>query len=126
MTKSEMFKAAHKLAKAYKAQVNTGDYSVYLSLALKNLNAAVKKGFADEAIFKAMNGKIAKVSDKLALITKQVKQSLTHGLKSFASQYELKAAKSELEEGQFFGKAFNKNGMINAWVRSVVIVNEAY
>ena len=80
-----MFKAAHKLAKAYKMQM-TGDYSVYLSLALKNLNKAIKAGFNDTDLFKAMNAKIAKISNELKLITHSVKKSLTHGVKEFKNQ----------------------------------------
>lgn len=125
MTKSEIFKAAHKLAKAYKMQCG-GDYVVYLSIALKNLNNAVKKGFEDKDIFKAMNAKITKVSSELELITHKVKVSLTHGRKEFAKMHQLENAKRDLEAGHFFGKTFESNGMICAWERSTVTVNEAY
>ncbi len=74
MTKSELFKAAHKLAKAYQLKMG-GDYAVYLSVALKNLNGAIKEGFQDEMLFKAMNFKIKEVSNKLALISRTVKKT---------------------------------------------------
>ena len=58
MTKSQFFKAAHKLAKAYQASMG-GDYVVYLSLALKNMVAA-SKVYSDEKVFAAMNKAIKK------------------------------------------------------------------
>ena len=125
MTNSNIFKAAHKLAKAYKMQMS-GDYAVYFQLALKNLNAAKKAGFKKDDLFKAMNAKIKAVSTDLALITHEVKRGLTHGLKTFNNQHKLNAAKNDLKNGQFFGKSFVKNGMINVWVRSVSFVQEAY
>ncbi len=125
MTKSELFKAAHKLAKAYQVKMG-GDYAVYLSVALKNLNKGIKAGFKDADLFKAMNAKIAAVSSKLALITRKVKQNLTHGRKEFDAEYKLETAKAKLEKGHFFGKTFTSNGMVCAWERSVKFVEEAY
>ena len=125
MTKSEMFKAAHKLAKAYKVQVG-GDYMVCLSCSLKAVIKASKQGFKDADMFKAINAKISKVSKELALITHEVKNNLTHGLKEFAATYKLEAAKKQLDKGHFFGEVFTKNGMVCAWERSITFTQEAY
>lgn len=125
MTKSEIFKAAHKLAKAYQLE-NGGDYIIYLSMSLKNIIKSLTSGAADELLFGAMNKRIARVSSSLALNTRAVKKSCTHGLQEFKATYELEKAKSKLEAGKFFGKAFKKGGLVCAWVRSVEITQEAY
>ncbi|WP_350545860.1 hypothetical protein [Pseudoalteromonas sp. 5-MNA-CIBAN-0065] len=125
MTKSEIFKAAHKLAKAYQLE-NGGDYIVYLSMSLKNIIKSLTSNAADEVLFAAMNRRIAKVSSSLALNTRAVKKSYTHGLQEFKATYELEKAKRNLSNGKFFGKAFTKGGLVCAWVRSVEMVQEAY
>lgn len=48
MTKSEIFKAAHKLAKATVCYI--GDYMIAFSIALKNIIAAAKKNVSAEKI----------------------------------------------------------------------------
>lgn len=48
MTKSEIFKAAHKLAKATVCYI--GDYMIALSIALKNVIRANKQGASKERI----------------------------------------------------------------------------
>ena len=48
MTKSEIFKAAHKLAKATVCYI--GDYMIAFSIALKNIIAAAKKGVSPQKI----------------------------------------------------------------------------
>lgn len=125
MTKSEMFKAAHKLAAAYKLDGN-GDYIVCLSVALININKSVKAGYADEAIFKALNKRITKASDSLPLITKSVKIDATHGMMEFDATYQLEKARKNLETGKFFGKVFSKGKRVCAWVRSTRIEQQAY
>lgn len=125
MTKSELFKAAHKLAKAYQVKFG-GDYVVYLSVSLKKIITAAKTRASKEVLFSAINKVISKVSSDLPVITRTVKQSFTHGLKEFKAAYELEKAKKTLEAGQFFGKAFKQNGLVCAWVRSEKMVQEAY
>ena len=125
MNNSIKFKAAHKMAKANKLALG-GDYVVYVSLALKAINTLVKKGYSEDKIFAAMNTKIKSISSELPLITKTVKISATHGLKEFSHYYKLESAKKNLEQGQFFGESFVKNGMVCAWVRSYVSREYAY
>ncbi len=125
MTKSEMFKAAHKLAKAYKVQMG-GDYVIYLSFSLKALTKGIKAGLKDADIFGRINARIRKASRELKLITRQVKNNMTHGLKEFTATYKLEAAKKQLEKGHFFGEVFTKNKMICAWERSITFTQEAY
>ena len=59
MTKSQIFKAAHKLAKCNKAAFG-GDYVVYLSLALKSINKTRGLGHSVERICSSINKVITK------------------------------------------------------------------
>ena len=125
MTKSEMFKAAHKLAAAYKLDGN-GDYVICFLSALINIRKSVKDGYADEVIFKALNKRIAKASDSLPLITKPVKIDATHGLMEFDAAYQLEKARKNLDAGKSFGKVFRKGSKVCAWVCSERIEHQAY
>lgn len=125
MTKSELFKAAHKLAKAYKAQSNnSGDYIAYLSLALKNISAALINQ-TKERIFKRVNKTISNANLN-CFITYTEKGHATHGQRTFSAMYELEKARKQLKDGQFFGKAFRVGKEIKAWVRSVTYSQVAY
>ena len=125
MTKSQIFKSAHKLAKAFQVECG-GDYIVYLSLAIKAIYANLKKGRSPEDCFAAMNRRIKKVSCDLPLITREVKVRCTHGLREFDAHYKLEKARKELEDGQFFGKEFTKGRMICAYVTSFKVEQVAY
>ncbi len=125
MTKSELFKAAHKLAKAYKAVAKTGDYIVYFSVALKKLTEAAKAR-SNETIFKAVNKQVRNAGLE-CFITYTKKINATHGLREFKKAWMLEKAAKELNKGEFFGQTFvNKSGMICAWVREIRYEQEAY
>ena len=123
MTKSELFKAAHKMAKVNKATFG-GDYVIYLSHALKQI-ATLIKSMSKESLFKAMNV-VIKSRNGVDLITTAKKVQCTKGLQEFTHHYKLEKARRNLKEGQFFGKEFTKNGMICAWVRCTKINQIAY
>lgn len=121
MTKSEVFKASHKLAKAWHKKLG-GDYVVYFAKALKGTLAA-SKNLTDDCLFNAMNKIISKFGGD-RFITKSVKSNCTHGLVEVKFEHQLNSYK--LEKGQFFGKAFSRDGKVCAWVRSISYVQEAY
>lgn len=123
MTKSQIFKAAHKLAKCNKAMFG-GDYVVYLSLALKAIIKNSKR-HSVEKICSSINKVIESRGGK-DFITRAVKVSCTHGLKAFSHTYKLERARKQLPAGQFFGKVFEKNGEVCAWVRSTKVEQQAY
>ncbi|MGX9458521.1 hypothetical protein ACWU37_16465 [Photobacterium damselae subsp. damselae] len=128
MTKSEIFKAAHKLAKAYKVSANNcGDYVVYLSLALKNVIRAVKKHGMVEA-FRRLNAAIkgyGKGAD-LALVT-FTRETIAH-VDTICEEKRgafFKALKN-LKTGQSTGKTFERNGNLCAYVYETRNVEVAY
>lgn len=127
MTKSELFKAAHKLAKAFKAiSGGYGDYIVYLQRALKSIIAASKASNAkDSIIFKMINNTV-RTAELCCFITHSVKKHATHGQKVFDSMYKLEKARKELKIGQFFGQVSKSNGQVKAWVKSATTEQVAY
>ena len=60
MTKSEIFKAAHKLAKAHQ-KLMSGDYVVYLARAIRNVYRALKKGYSLEQMATKINDSLRKL-----------------------------------------------------------------
>lgn len=123
MNKSELFKAAHKLAKVYKKQLG-GDYVAYLSYSLKAIIKSAKRN-SKESLFEALNKVIIKRGGD-DLITYPKKVLCSHGLKEFSHKYKLDNYKRELQKGRFLGEAFVKNGMFCAWERSYKIEQVAY
>lgn len=121
MTNSEIFKAAHKLAKALKNELG-GDYIVYFAYSLKGVIKMSKK-LNKEVAFKKVN-ELVKRFNGTELLTFSKKISATHGLKEFDKEYQMNNFK--LESGQFFGEVFYKNGKTCAYVRSFITEQIAY
>ncbi len=125
MTNSEIFKAAHALAKAYQAKFK-GDYVVYLSYAMKLVAGYNKECSNDETLFKAINNALVKQYNSNPVFFYEKKSRCTHGLLEFRKSYQLDKAAKGLEAGQSLGKRFTKNGMICAWVQSFEVKKVAY
>ena len=123
MTKSEILKAAHALAKGAQKKMG-GDYAVYLSLYMSKVFADSKK-IAKEAIFSAVNRATAKFGFNPVFL-KRTEQKQTHGLIECERGYQLDKEEKNLKSGRFLGKRFTKNGNVCAWVRSVKTVLVAY
>lgn len=124
MTKSEFFKAAHKMAKAYKQSLG-GDYVVYLAYAMKTMVRLSSK-WSKEKIFANMNSAIKKHGGS-DLMMREVKENQTRGLKTFSHEYKLEKSRKDLAKGEFFGKVFvNAAGEYCAWVNAVVVKTVAY
>lgn len=134
MNKAMKFKAAHKLAKAYKIKMQGGDYLVYFSHALKLVNLGVQKikGIqgGENKLLNGMNNAISNIAEnagvKADLITKKRKVYYHHGRESFSHQYKKDKREQQLPKGQFFGVQWVKDRVIYANVRSVGYEDEAY
>lgn len=125
MTKSELFKAAHKIAKAYKNNLG-GDYAVYLSFALKQTIKAKKALKDTEQVFKAVNLGIKKHNGTDFMMQERT-VTASHGQLSFSHHYKLEKARAQLEKGQYLGKVFtDKKGNVCANVYSKEIELIAY
>ena len=123
MTKSELFKAAHKLAKAWYANLG-GDYIVYFAKALKGTIAFSKKA-AKEVVFKHMN-KIIKEQGGESLIMYTTKVKCTHGQHKFSHEYKMNNEARKLEKGHYFGKSWVSGGVIKVWEHSTRNEQRAY
>ncbi len=124
MTKSELFKAAHAIAKAYKKESGCGDYAAYFSFALKKVAYGVSK-IGKEKMFKKINQAVVRAGSDY-FVTYKFKQNTMHGQLSFKKQYMLDKAEKQLEKGQFLGKRYYSNGEWKANVRSIQYVDVAY
>ena len=130
MNNSDIFKAAHAVAKAYQAEFG-GHYSVYFQYALKSTHRAKKDGISKEKLFAGANKRIkaaqAKSGVALKLLTKKVVTKGQYGLQEFSHRYKLDKAESELPVSSFFGKKFvNKEGQHCAWLLKETTAFAAY
>lgn len=128
MNMSTVFKAAHKLAKAYKVNANNcGDYVVYFSLALKNVIRAFKKHGSFEAL-KRLNAAIKGYGKgaNLELVTYTKQESVQVGVICEEKRGAFFKALKNLKAGQSAGKAFERNGKFMAYVYESRNVEIAY
>ena len=113
MTKSEIFIAAHKMAKAYKKKAGGfGDYIVYLQHALKNI---IKKSKLSSAavILKKLNVYLS--SHGIEGVIRCIKnKSVRAGTINADKRYKIKAPK-----GKTIGKIFKSDNGFIAYVYEI-------
>lgn len=128
MTKSEIFKAAHKLAKVYFAR-KCGHYSICLMFALKRVIADSKKIGTNIALKEKMFAGINNALRSVGLdcfFTKTITKHASMGVVEFTSIHELNKAAKKLESDQYFGKSWTEGGMKKAWLRSTKTIQVAF
>lgn len=115
MTKSNIFKAAHKLAKAWHAKCG-GDYVVYFAKALSGTLQLDKKA-SEDRICQTIN-KLIKENGGSGLITYTVSVKVSHGQHKFSHEHKMNTAARNLAKGHYFGKSWVSNGVFKVWEHS--------